>query len=288
MIRKTNNLIHPITNLCIDDINNVLFASSGSGLISTVISINNANYNNNISSTLNIYDNFSIQGLKIVNNNNLIVFGNNSLNIYNYNVTNDNKLELFEIFKLQNLSDLILDCDIIYNNDNIILVIGYAHNFIDIIDLSEPFSLKSNKLQSNQLSQHVYRICCSENCMLFSMSMNIIHDNDNNKITIASGTAFGRIILWNIEFSNIDYSQKISNLSSSLLPKVTSLKNTSFLLPSLSNNVDDDIPKSHIINSLLDHEGVIFNIRWSKNKKYILTVSDDRTVRMWDVIEGKK
>jgi WD40 repeat protein len=67
-----------------------------------------------------------------------------------------------------------------------------------------------------------------------------------NNINIASGNVFGKVTIWKVNNNNNEH---------------------------------------NIINTLIGHEGVIFNIKWNNNNK-IATVSDDRSIRIWDSITG--
>ena len=55
-------------------------------------------------------------------------------------------------------------------------------------------------------------------------------------------------------------------------------------LPSLNADIKDK--KGIIIAAVHDHEGVIFRITWSADQSRIISVSDDRTVRLWSLTTG--
>ncbi|KAG0227894.1 WD repeat-containing protein 6 [Actinomortierella wolfii] len=38
--------------------------------------------------------------------------------------------------------------------------------------------------------------------------------------------------------------------------------------------------------TLIGHEGILFGIRWSEDGKHLTTVSDDRTIRLWDLTKS--
>lgn len=141
----------------------------------------------------------------------------------------------------QQLDDMILDffvpadgsCDGLSGADGALdCVIGYAHNFVDIAEIK----IGSNNYVCKR------RIQCPDASVLFNMT--IYHNSIPDHITIASGTVFGKIILWG-------------------------------MTPTAPAGV------VHTVAS--DHEGVIFGIKWSAEGDRMISVSDDRTVRMWQV-----
>lgn len=113
--------------------------------------------------------------------------------------------------------------------------IGYSHNFIDVAEI---------KAGTNQYACK-RRIQCPEVSVLFNMT--IYPNSTRELVSIASGTVFGKIILW-------------------------------------SATPDASAGTVHSIAS--DHEGVIFRIKWSAGGNRIVSVSDDRTVRVWQVTQS--
>ena len=75
-------------------------------------------------------------------------------------------------------------------------------------------------------------------------SMSIIH-SDKNNILVASGTVFSEIIIWEVDIKNLCKTEK--------------------------NNI-----------TLKGHEGVIFSVNFI-NKKLLISTSDDRTSRLWEI-----
>ena len=78
---------------------------------------------------------------------------------------------------------------------------------------------------------------------------------EGQALTLASGNVFGKVTLWDFPFD-----VKLNSKGAKDAPTKTSAKMT-----------------------LLGHEGVIFRIKWSPDKKYVATVADDRTIRIWDI-----
>ncbi|TPX55136.1 hypothetical protein PhCBS80983_g05566 [Powellomyces hirtus] len=89
---------------------------------------------------------------------------------------------------------------------------------------------------------------CEEHCILYSARF---FETGDGKTYLASGTVFNHVLLWDISARNQD-------------------------------------GEGIIHKSLIGHEGVIFNIRVSRDGKRLATASDDRTIRVWETdIERK-
>jgi WD40 repeat protein len=87
------------------------------------------------------------------------------------------------------------------------------------------------------------RCQCQVIVVLFSMSF---YGDSINNLIIASGTAFGEIYLWQ-----------------------------------LHQHATNAVDKGKILSHTKAHEGVIFRMKWSAGRRFIASVSDDRTVRLW-------
>lgn len=88
-------------------------------------------------------------------------------------------------------------------------------------------------------------------CVLFSLSFG--NTNGSGIIPVASGTALGDIYLWNFNFE---------------LPRDV---NSAPYEPEVK---------------LSGHEGVVCKVCWNKDNSRVASVSDDRTVRLWDAASG--
>lgn len=133
------------------------------------------------------------------------------------------------------LPDLVLETH--YIPDYRRLIVGYAQHFLEIFDVTTGLRIFSLQLPLV--------------CVLFSFA---ISPNTENSFTLSSGTAFGKIVLWDF---------KLETNNNSPLSYSANMK--------------------YILNG---HEGVVFRMKWSKSGHYLASVSDDRTVRLWDTILG--
>ena len=187
---------------------------------------------------LPVLDSHSITSIKHISDGLLLILGNKMLTVFQLDAINITQSHVVEHFS--QLSDLVLDAQMIETYDfSPLLVIGYAQNYIEL------YLMKEHRL--------VNTIKCPVVCVLFSMTIAPLSDADNKRITIASGTAMGQIILWS---ATLD----ISNLKRETQPQV--------------------------VHTVSGHRGVIWKLRWSKRMDRIVSVSDDRTVRVWNALKG--
>ena len=204
------------------------------------------NYELNSKKTIEVFENHKVNGINFKNLRGglVIVYGSKSLKIFDkdFNILCDT-IET---------KDFILFCDLYedVNIQEINVIIGYAHNYIEVKRISDP--RKSMSIKNLEV------------CVLFSMNNCFI---SSDVCSIASGTALGTIFIWNVDLSKI---------SSDLQPE-NSIDKIS------KNNFDFD--KIGVTNSkkLIGHKGVIFKVLFNSNKSKIASVSDDRSVRVWDI-----
>ncbi|KAF9986048.1 hypothetical protein BGZ75_002277 [Mortierella antarctica] len=128
------------------------------------------------------------------------------------------------------------------------IAIGYAHNFVEVFDLPEdPFSipcLENEVAQPDSLPE--FRLTYSvQSEEHCTVFCGRFHNNTLEDLWFASGTVFCHALLWKV------YHQ---------------------------GGIEAPIEKS-----LAGHEGILFGIRWSADGKAVCTVSDDRTIRIWNI-----
>jgi len=129
--------------------------------------------------------------------------------------------------------------------------------------------LSDNSVALWDLTEHAFatRVNSPEKCLLYSMRM---WGDSVKSLLVASGTILNEILIWKLV---------PRTLSSSLLcsdevgtPGVENRENIHFS--------DKQYVAVHI-GRLKEHEGSIFRIAWSSDGSKFMSVSDDRSARMW-------
>jgi hypothetical protein len=196
----------PITAIAFDDDHRILYTGT-CGQLSAYMNIGLLDKcsSADIPSPLNLFNTHTIHGIKLVKSKTprVIVFGGKAVCVaiiqeMQLKGKPNTQQQIATEIVMENLDDLVLDCTMI----NDMLLIGYAHNFIDIM---------VNDLQSNRLKRS-YRVQCAEISALFSLSIVddfcAVLDGQNSKVLVASGTAFGKIILWNFSIPGSEEPRK--------------------------------------------------------------------------------
>ncbi|KAI8062820.1 uncharacterized protein B0P05DRAFT_556237 [Gilbertella persicaria] len=93
----------------------------------------------------------------------------------------------------------------------------------------------------------LYSAQCEVRCILYSAR---IYGHSAETLIIASGTVFNQVHLWK---------------------------------PHEKNEQDDAV----VYKQLIGHEGVIFGVRFNQDASQIISVSDDRTIRLWSLNDEK-
>lgn len=128
------------------------------------------------------------------------------------------------------------------------IAFGYAHNFVEVFDLPQnPFEIpveENQLLVDNSLSK--FRLTYSvQSEEHCTVFCGRFHNNTLEDLWFVSGTVFCHALIW-----------KVHHAAGVEAP---------------------------IVKSLVGHEGILFGIRWSDDGKAVCTVSDDRTIRVWDI-----
>ncbi|KAF9960846.1 WD repeat-containing protein 6 [Mortierella alpina] len=128
------------------------------------------------------------------------------------------------------------------------IAIGYAHNFVEVFDLPQnPFlipCLENEVAQLDSLSE--FRLTYSvQSKEHCTVFCGRFHNNTLEDLWFASGTVFCHALLWKVFHRG---------------------------------GIEAPVEKS-----LTGHEGILFGIRWSADGRAVCTVSDDRTIRIWDI-----
>ncbi|KAG0251379.1 WD repeat-containing protein 6 [Actinomortierella ambigua] len=124
------------------------------------------------------------------------------------------------------------------------IAIAYAHNFVEVYDLSED-PLEATTVSTLADLRLSYTVQSEERCTLFCGRF---HNNTLEDLVFASGTSFCQTLVW-----------KVHHLEGRDAP---------------------------VDKTLVGHEGILFGIRWSEDGSHLTTVSDDRTIRLWDLTKA--
>ncbi|KAJ0110607.1 hypothetical protein Patl1_00808 [Pistacia atlantica] len=163
---------------------------------------------------------------------------------------------------LPRLSHWVLDVSFLKgpNEGGHCLAIGCSDNSVRVWHISN--------------SSVILEVHSPEICLLYSMRL---CGDTLDTLRIASGTIYNEIIVWKVE----------SLYVASLL---TSLEEDRSNVSSLSKYVKLHHQQYKAVNifRLIGHEGSIFRIEWSSDGSKLVSVSDDRSARIWAVHAKQK
>lgn len=147
------------------------------GLASTLYVVNKFNYK--VETKLNVLYPHRIHGIKIASGNKLIIFGGKSLRICKFDII-DSQVILENISDIYSFTDWIIAVEFFAIEDEVKLIILFAHNNLYICDLF-------NKYHRN--------VSCEEKCILYGGS---IFPKNNENAIVFSGTVFQEILIWQV------------------------------------------------------------------------------------------
>ncbi|KAK3848644.1 MAG: WD40-repeat-containing domain protein [Linnemannia gamsii] len=131
------------------------------------------------------------------------------------------------------------------------IAIGYAHNFVEVYQLpQDPFtiSIKSTDELLTDDTLASFRVVYSvQSEEHCTLFCGRFHNNTLEDLWFASGTVFCHALLWKVHH-------------------------------------DGEI-EAPVVTSLIGHEGILFGIRWNDDGKAVCTVSDDRSIRIWNITD---
>jgi WD40 repeat protein len=211
----------------------------------------------------NVLPSAVVHGIRFSHNLSLLaVFGQKFCNVYNiqysYNCPekryDDMKLEMLKPSLPGEFRDLILDAQFLNNdrdgkreellsNDNEI-ALAFSHNFVEIWSLY-PFVRK-------------YCVNCADHCILYSAKF---FGYSRSTLIVASGTVFNQILIWD--------------------PLHGTKNNNTY--KDESNFLDTNAKSINVKYRLEGHKGVLFHIDWDTYGDKLISVSDDRTLRCWEL-----
>ncbi|KAL4518599.1 hypothetical protein Ndes2437B_g00690 [Nannochloris sp. 'desiccata'] len=120
----------------------------------------------------------------------------------------------------------------------------------------------------------IKRVECTDRCLLYSMDLFLnVH---TGVCYVAGGTIFLDVVIWKADFKNLEKKNGIAADSTV----------NSFSSSSSSSSLNFTSSFSNVQYRLKGHEGSIHTVRWSPSGNTLASGSDDRTVRIWDILEN--
>ncbi|KAK9147122.1 hypothetical protein Sjap_007025 [Stephania japonica] len=232
--------------------------------------------------SFNVFDGIRIHGITCVSNCcdslmpkfEVAVFGEKKVKLFELNLRvevgcDDAQLricaELILVRSLPRFSHWVLDVCFLKEyylcsgNESIShVVIGLGDNSICVWNIST--------------SSMAVEVICPERTLLYAMRL---WGENLNDLCVASGTIYNEVIVWKL------VPQRHASLSVSPVEDFSSVPHSFYESP------DKDYKVIYLCR-LADHEGSIFRLAWSSDGSKLMSVSDDRSARIWTISKEKE
>jgi hypothetical protein len=161
------------------------------------------------------------------------------------------------------------------DDDNFDVAIGYAHDRVELLAFSSAAAAAHSDpaLQCQTVQPQVQ---CSERSLLYSLRL---HGHCRHRLLAVAGTVFSHVLLW--DASAASEGADGSNVPSQPQPvPAAELVNSSRAIRRYAPSQPRPLTRP-VLHRLSGHDGVIFDVAVSSDATRIATVSDDRSLRVW-------
>ncbi|PIA37960.1 hypothetical protein AQUCO_02900069v1 [Aquilegia coerulea] len=134
------------------------------------------------------------------------------------------------------------------------LAVGLGDNSVCLWDISK--------------STMAIKVRCPERTLLYSMRL---WGTSIDSLKVASGTIYNEVIVWKLDSERHNSSLTMENSNN-----YHSLLNT-------NSQLHDSKYEATYLNRLVGHEGSIFRLAWFPDGSKLMSVSDDRSARIWKI-----
>ena len=164
------------------------------------------------------------------------------------------------------------------NSFRLLVALGLAHNCVEIISMS---SKRGGDGKLSLVSASLRKIVCEVRCITYSLnffgwkpeSFDLTNANLGLDLAVVVGTVSNEVLVWNVIDENEENEQdsilKVERSSSSAAATATATR------------AGTTIVKKKVLHRLIGHEGVIHSVKVGCGGKYLVSTSDDRTIRLW-------